>query len=178
MNEDEDFGIAELFGLFEVIAQAARLPGESQLARVERFIKENYGKGRQFTIPEIIRHPAMAGEGGVPQSIIYRAVQSLREQKCLTVLNAEMYQLRPTRVFDITGFNAEVNNIQPSPRQEIANVIAFVRPIIIEGDDFSVYDIIYDENGELRFSYSDVAEAIQLLVRAGLTGARLILRVE
>ena len=99
---------------------------------------------------------------------IYNAVHELRNRNSLIVHNAARYQRVSAR-----GFDEAIAAMQPPPRRIIADIMRFIANNFTGENRFTVYGVIHDKHNRLRFQYSDVIEAVELLVRS-----KLIVQVE
>jgi len=171
MEEQDDLGIAEMFGELEITDEwtqqrnaeaAAAFPRETGIERILEYIGQTYARGVHFTIPQIL-----AVRRDVDKSVVYNAVHFIRDNSLLRVHNAEQYRLHPDHVHDPSpegGDNCSFDAAVAGYRQADKRIMQVIGREFIGGNTFTIYDIIYEANDRLRFAYLRVEEAVRYLL--------------
>jgi len=181
MENEEDWGIARLFGEFMLNEAAWLQPpeqaeggnaaafgpreGESKKDTVNGFISVTYRGGIHFNVQELYNEMTRvyrAVGGTVSRSTVYNAVRELRDKDFLCVNNdtVEIYKMHPTP----TCFKHCITVAQPP--SVIREIMISVGRRFIDGGQFTIYDVVKD--GEEKYDDLSAADAMQVLIFHGL----------
>ena len=143
------------------------LQEELKREKIIRYIRRMYAGGERFKVEQIVNKMEDQTTIGVTvtKPTIVKGLNDLKVEGIINQIETGEYQLLPTQVF-IHSLHAAIEAMNPRPPPSIEEVMLFIARNFSEGDKFSLYDVIYDDDGHQRrqrYLSADVKQAVRLL---------------